>query len=276
MRRGTKLWIAAGVVAAGMWAGPAEAALIDVPLPPFADPPSPWFSRASQPVVTFQFMTSWDGIVWTQAQKDSFIAGASEIDNELPLNTIVVQSPTERAIPDFTARWAGADFFKNWRNTGSYSHPGWAMGSEPYTDSNANGRWDPGEPFTDENGNGSYNEAPLAVAYKHNNGPWDRSKFPNNEIYVNSAYPWSFDPNTVDPNSFDLRSVLMHEIMHMLACDDHASHENEVMYESIGKGVRKTIQDSDRAYLRGAGYTVIPEPSAAFLMLMLPTLLRRR
>ena len=222
--------------------------LIDWPLPTDPPiPPTPWRSLWDQPVITYAFKTSWDGIGWTDEQKGCTRAAIGAIDAVLPNNTFAETG-------DFTVRWGGADFFKDWRSkdangnpSGSYAAPGWDL------------------------------TRPLAVAYKHNNGPWDANKFPNNEIYVNNGYPWHMDPNSPPPpGKYDLYTVMMHEVIHMLACDTHAVHPEEVMYETVEIGTRKGLQDSDLAILMNANYTV-PEPcTAALLGLSLTILLRRR
>lgn len=136
------------------------ATLIDTTPPPFNDPPSPWVSLADQSVITYAFKTSWDGIVWSQEQKSFIYDAINQIDDVLT-NQVFVESG------DFTLRWAGSDFFRDWRDA---THPqdGWNL------------------------------TGTLAVAYKHNNGPWDPIKYPNNEIYFNT-----FDQpcnNPSDPN----------------------------------------------------------------------------
>jgi hypothetical protein len=196
---------------------------IDPPLPagPVASGGDPWHSLASQPVITYVF----DGdIAWLPEQKAASYAAIQALDAILPLNAFEEEG-------DFSIRWAGAGFFTDWTNGGAYSDPGWNI-----TDA-------------------------LAVAYKHNNGPWDPGTYPNNEIYFNTKYSWSFSILSVAPDKYDFWSVLLHEIIHMLSCDTHATHENEVMYATIGVGQRKYLQDSDYDILRRAGYTLIPEPA---------------
>jgi hypothetical protein len=61
----------------------------------------------------------------------------------------------------------------------------------------------------------------------------------------------------------------------MLACDTHAVHPEEVMYETVEIGTRKGLQDSDLAILMNANYTV-PEPCTAALLGLSLTILRRR
>jgi hypothetical protein len=147
---------------------------------------------------------------------------------------------------DFTLRWGGADFFKDWRGPG-FMEPGWDMRSA------------------------------LAVSYKHDNGPWKNepgNPFPNNEIYFNRAYSWSFDLLGPPADKYDFWTVAMHEAIHMLACDNHAEHEDEVMFESIGIGVRKYPKLSDVDILLAAGYNVdparlvpaVPEPATIVLV----------
>jgi len=224
------------ILAAVAFATPIQ---IDPPLPAPGpgDPASPWHSYASQPVITFAFMTSWDGLMWSDVMKTSALAAIGDLDDQaLPYHTITEGNT------DFTMRWAGADFFKDWRPENGSTNPGWDLG--PKAD-------------------GSFI---LAVAYKHNNGPWDHSRYPNNEIYFNSSAPWSFNPFSVDPNSWDFWTVLQHEVIHMLACDDHAGHADEVMYATVDIGIRKYLQESDKEILRKAGY--IPEPGTAGLFVI--------
>jgi hypothetical protein len=198
---------------------------IDPPLPAPGpgDPPSPWHSLASQQTITFAFMTSWDGITWSEMIKTTALAAIADLDNQaLPYHSLAEGNT------DFTLRWAGADFFRDWRDDGAYTDPGWDLTN------------------------------PLAVAYKHNNGPWDHGKYPNNEIYFNTGYDWSYSLFSVDPAKYDFWTVLQHEIIHMLACDAHAIHPDEIMYPTIDKGIRRYIQESDKDILRDSGYT--PEP----------------
>lgn len=263
-------WLAAAIIVLGCPAACQDSGtLIDNPLPRFDDPPSPWASLADQPILTFAFKTSWDGIGWTEEQKNSVRDAFACLDFCLP-NQIFEESG------DFTLRWAGQEFFKDWRGTfEGYDHPGWNMGGEKFTDTNGNGRWDAGEGFVDDNGDGKYNGPPLAVAYKHGNGPWDQDQFPNNEIYFNSAYDWHFGLAAPPADKYDFWTVAMHESIHMLACDSHAIHDNEVMYPYIGKGERKLPKWSDLEILTGSGFVTgpppnqwpnpIPEPSSACL-----------
>jgi hypothetical protein len=223
----------------------AEPILIDDPPPSqlAGDPPSPWHSLAGQPIITFALMTSWDGIIWSGEMTQAALDSISYLDQDgLPYNSLA-QGNT-----DFTMRWGGTDFFKDWRSAGKYSAAGWNL-------TNA-----------------------LAVAYKHNNGPWDPVKYPNNEIYFNTGYTWSFGLSSVDPNGYDFWTVLQHEVIHMLACDSHAVHDDEVMYPTVAKGVRKYLQDSDKKILSDAGYS--PEPGtlglAASALVLLLIAMRRR
>mgnify|MGYP005842948647 CR=1 FL=1 len=237
-----------------------EATIIDTPLPAFTDPASPWTSLADKSIITYAFKTSHDGILWDTEEKNAAYDAINLLDSYLP-----DQSFQETG--DFTLRWAGSDFFKDWSDTGKYSDPGWNMKGEDFTDENGNNWWDPGEKFTDTNKNGIYDGPPLAVAYKHNNAPWDHDKFPNNEIYFNKNAPYGFSILGVDSDKYDFWTILLHEVIHMLACDDHATHKNEVMYESISMGERKYIQQSDLDILKKAGYKVIPEPSTNTLLI---------
>ncbi len=204
-----------------VWTASAQAGaiLIDPTPPPFDDPPSPWVSLADQPTITYTFKTSWDGISWTDEQKAVVYNAIGKIDGILPDQTFAESE-------DFTLRWAGPDFFKNWRDGGDYSAEGWDL------------------------------TGALAVAYKHNNGPWDHADYPNNEIYFNSTQPWSFDIFSVDSSGYDFWTVMLHEAIHMLASDAHAIHSDEVMYPYISLGERKGLKESDAEILRAAGYNV--------------------
>lgn len=203
--------------------GPASAVPVDIDVPPpaFTDPPSPWTSLSDQAVITYGFKTSWDGIGWTDQQKYFAYDALHQMDDILPDQQFVESG-------DFTIRWAGSDFFKDWRDQNKYTAPGWNL-------SNA-----------------------LAVSYKHNNGPWDASKYPNNEIYFNSGYKWSYQILGVDPDGYDFWTVMQHEIIHMLASDPHALGVDEVMYKEIDKGQRKYLQPSDLQLLTGTGYSTNP------------------
>lgn len=218
-----------------MWLTSAQAAaiLIDPTPPAFDDPPSPWVSLADQSIITYTFKTSWDGIIWTDEQKAVAYSAIGRVDSILPEQTFEESA-------DFTMRWAGSDFFKDWRDGDSYSNGGWDL-------------------------TGS-----LAVAYKHNNGPWDPAAYPNNEIYFNSEVPWSFDLFSVDSNGYDFWTVMLHEVIHMLASDAHAIHSDEVMYPYVSKGERKGLKESDAEILRTAGYEVprLPEPATMALLLL--------
>lgn len=232
--RTTAAWFAALLVVTAT----AGAAVIDVPPPAFDNPPSPWVSQWDQPVISYAFKTSWDGITWTEDQKAVVRGAIAELDAAMP-NQVFQETG------DFTLRFAGSDFFRDWRDSGQYNDPGWDLST------------------------------PLAVAYKHNNGPWDPAKYPNNEIYINTAYPWSYSLTGVEPGRFDFWSVILHEAIHMLACDAHATHSNEVMFATISPGERKYLQESDYDILRAAGYT-IPEPAGMVILATAVGLLVRR
>lgn len=192
--------------------------------------------------VYYEFRTSWDGIAWSEDQKNSARSAISY------LGGFFVDQPafTEQSTPDdFSLRWAGADLFKDWGMYGGNS-------------------WD-------------YSTA-LAFAVKprpDNSTPWSQALYPYNEIYFNSTYKWHFNPFTPpaegDPandidGEFDFWSILLHETIHMLSVQGHAPHSDEVMYESISDGQRKwELKASDKQMLRQAGYN-IPEPSSVLLV----------
>jgi hypothetical protein len=225
--------LAYAAILAAFFACFAVAAPISIDPPLPGSPDSPWRSLANQAVISYVF----DGpISWTDMEKLAAYSAFQTLDDVLPDNTFKEEG-------DFSIRWADSGFFKNWTSPGQYSDPGWNL-------TNA-----------------------LAVAYKHNNGPWDPATYPNNEIYFNTNYAWSFSILSVGPNQYDFWSVLLHEIIHMLSCDTHATHEDEVMYATIDVGQRKYLQDSDYQILRNAGYTVIPEPSPLALCLSAVALL---
>jgi hypothetical protein len=61
---------------------------------------------------------------------------------------------------------------------------------------------------------------------------WPVAKYPLNEIYLNADIRWHYNPFTPpeegDPNipndgEFDFWSVLLHEVIHMLSVNTHAS-----------------------------------------------------
>lgn len=216
-----------------MWGAIAQAApiLIDTTPPAFDDPASPWHSLAGEATITYAFKTSWDGITWTEGQKAVAYDAIGKLDGNLPDQTFVESG-------DFTLRWAGTDLFTDWRDGGDYSDPGWDL-------------------------TGS-----LAIAYKHNNAPWDHGDYPNNEIYFNSEIPWSFDLLSVDSNGYDFWTVMLHEVIHMLASDAHATDSDEVMYPYVSKGERKGLKESDAEILRNAGYNVPPLPEPATIAII--------
>lgn len=219
--------------------------------------------------IKFTFMTSWDGIGWSEEQKNSARDGFAY------LSSFFSSQPAfqEEAGPDdFTIRWAGEDLFKNW--------------AEPYEDANGNGKYDEGEKYKDTNGNGkrdnfdkwNYSDA-LAFAVKprpDNSTPWDQRTYPYNEVYFNTKYDWHYnpltnpaegDPDNDEDGEFDFWSVLLHETIHMMCVDGHAEHSDEVMYAYISDGQRKwELKESDKEMLRKAGYS-IPDASTPTLLM---------
>ncbi|MDB9414606.1 matrixin family metalloprotease [Microcystis aeruginosa] len=232
-------------------------ALSQIPIDPGL--PSAPSQTLSLPV-PYSFRTSWDGITWTNEQKLSTRNAISYLGN------FFIDQPAfyEEASPDdFTLRWAGNDFFQNWPQ-------------------------------------GTFKGLPLelnlstAIAFSAKPGienpPWDTTKYPLNEIYFNNQYRWHYNPFTLpdegDPNDhtdgeFDFWSILLHEIIHMLSVNTHASHSDEVMYESISDGDQKyQLKQSDIDLLKEAGYKVslqarprsIPEPTSTLSLIALCTL----
>lgn len=215
------------------------------------DPEFPAVQDAPLPMpIYYEFRTSWDGIQWTEEQKES-VRGALEYLGSF----FTAETPFEEldTPDDFSIRWAGADFFKD-------QGPGWTIGGQPL-DSN----W----------------KDALAVAFKSTVQPpagFDETKYPKGEIYFNTQYNWHYNPFTPpeeglpdDPNNkasytdgeFDFWSILLHETIHMMCVEEHAVHENEVMFGSISDGEQKyIIRDSDKDLLRDAGYPIIPEPGS--------------
>jgi hypothetical protein len=206
--------------------------------------------------IPYYFKTSWDGVSWTTEQKDS-ARGALDY-----LGSFFVDQPAfvEQDSPDdFSIRWAGEDFFKDWGESGNW-------------DLNLAGG--------------------LAVAAKSQIGsdaPWDKEKYPLGEIYFNKNYAWHFnpltDPEEGDPNDpidgeFDFWSILLHEAIHILCVNKHATDPDAVMYPSFSDGQRRwEIKEADKQLLREAGYEIIPAPGSmpiSLLALGLLALLRRR
>lgn len=201
--------------------------------------------------ILYQFHTSWDGIAWTEEQKESARGALAYLGGFFAVPSAFAE---EASPDDFSIRWAGADFFKD-----HGEHGGWDLDFD----------------------------GALAVAAKTQIGtdaPWDKNKYPLGEIYFNTKYRWHFNPFTdpdegksddpTDPSSytdgeFDFWSILLHETIHMLCVNKHAEHSNEVMYPTFSDGERRwTIQESDKQLLREAGYPIVPVPDAAGLVLL--------
>lgn len=189
--------------------------------------------------VSYRFMTSWDGVQWSSEQMTSTRGGMAN------LNAYFEDQPAIRefeAAQDFTMRWAGPDFFKD------------------------QGTWK-------LNGNDINMDltGALAVATKRGlTAPpgWDSEKYPLNEIYFNSAYAWSFDPFT-NPSAgqYDFWSILLHETIHMLCVNHHATNSNSVMYATFSSGERRwTLTEEDKQMLREAGYKIVPAPGTIALV----------
>lgn len=216
-------------------------------------------SAPSQPLslpIPYSFRTSWDGITWTEEQKTSTRDAISYLE------TFFIDQPAffEEASPDdFTLRWAGSDFFMD-HGTGTFL----------------------GFPLDLDLSNS------LAFAAKPGieNPPWDTMQYPLNEIYFNTKYQWHYNPFTPpeegDPNDdtdgeFDFWSVLLHEVIHMLSVNTHASDSDEVMFPDISDGEQRyQLKQSDIDLLKDAGYDVslkasprIPEPTSTLGLLSL-------
>lgn len=189
--------------------------------------------------VSYRFMTSWDGVQWNPNQMTTTRAGMAN------LNEYFQDQPAIRefeAAQDFTMRWAGPDFFKN------------------------QGTWK-------LNGNDINMDltGALAVATKRGlTAPpgWDSEKYPLNEIYFNSSYAWNFDTSANPPaGQYDFVSVLLHEVIHMLCVNYHATNSNSVMYATFGTGERRTtLTEEDKQLLRNAGYKIVPAPGTVALL----------
>lgn len=92
---------------------------------------------------------------------------------------------------------------------------------EPFVDTNLNGRWDPGEVFTDQDGDGKFDSSTEAPAWV------SPAAFPT-LTFVDGWYtdgvwhPTNFyiGPDTPDGVEFDLLSISIHELGHLLGLDD--------------------------------------------------------
>ncbi len=115
-----------------------------------------------------------------------------------------------------------------------YWYPQWGNGS--YTDTNGNGRWDPGEPFsesyTDSNGNGRYDPGETFADQDGDNLYDSENK---GRAWVNPAsYPklkfvegWYNNGTWTDyfsdfgvTGTFDFYSTAIHEVGHLVGLDD--------------------------------------------------------
>jgi hypothetical protein len=189
--------------------------------------------------VTYQFMTSWDGIQWTGEQMTSTREGLAY------LNGFFINQPAIKefeGVENVTIRWAGADFFKN------------------------QGTWKLNGNDIDMDLTGA-----LGVATKRGLVPpdgWDSDKYPLNEIYFNTQYQWSFSYWTNPlPGQYDFWSILQHEMIHMLCVNSHATNPNSVMYGTFSAGERRwTLTEEDKQMLRIAGYQIIPAPGSVALV----------
>jgi hypothetical protein len=223
-------------------------------------------SAPSQPLllpIPYSFRTSWDGIIWTDEQKVSARGAISY------LGTFFIDEPAffEQASPDdFTIRWARGDFFRDW-GTGTFL----------------------GYPIDLNLGEKPDGSKTLAFAAKPGieNPPWPVEKYPLNEIYLNADIRWHYNPFTPpeegDPNihndgEFDFWSVLLHEVIHMLSVNTHASDPKEVMFAEYSDGEQKyELKQSDIDLLRRAGYKVslearsrrVPEPTSTLSLFSL-------
>ncbi|MCA9428524.1 MAG: hypothetical protein KC994_25820, partial [Candidatus Omnitrophica bacterium] len=178
--------------------------------------------------IPYEFRTS--DRAWTQEEKDSAIAALEYLGSFFVTQPAFFQQDSP---DDFSLRWAGSDIFSDHTTKPGFNNPGW-----------------------------DYSDA-LAIAVKPrdpNTVPWDEQTYPQNEIYFNTAINWHFDPFT-DPNEgdanddddgeFDFWTVLIHEAIHMLCVDDHAEHEDEVMYAYLSDGERRwELKESDLDLLR--------------------------
>jgi len=250
MRRSlmVRLVVAGTLLAISGWQTTLGAIIIDPGVPPGHTSSGP----LSLPV-PFVFKTSYDNIQWTEEQKQSARQAIAY------LGSFFVDQPAfeEKDDPnDFSIRWAGNDLFKDW------SGGGWSKD------------WD-------------YSNA-LAMAVKprpDNSTPWPQDKYPYNEIYINNTVNWHYDPFSDpaegDPNvegdgEYDFWSVLLHEVIHMLCVDTHASDPDEVMYAYFSDGERRwELKESDKELLRQAGYKIVPEPAAVLVWLMVGLLIVR-
>jgi hypothetical protein len=167
------------------------------------------------------------------------------------LGSFFVTSPAFVEIPspdDFTLRWAGADFFRNW-------------GQVQRTDNGA-------MVSLDLTGAEGFSAKEIFIP------PADwAGKFPMNEIYFNVDRNWHYNPFTPPgPDEWDFPTALLHEVIHMLSVNGHSDDPDEVMYGGLQVGERRIeIKESDKDLLRGAGYDLriggnVPEPGTVWLL----------
>lgn len=249
--------LAAGVLTAVMLPAAASAALVH------ADPfPGGYSVQRSLPV-HYAFMTSWDGIEWTEQQKSVartaiahlgaqflFSVPFVEITGGTSAGTGSEDGPPAPKVPAFTLRWAGGDFFRDWPATDPEFFEG--------TGEQERKKFD----FSDH----------FALTYKGDSEspprvPWPHAHYPINEIYFNTGEVWGFNPFFVDEFKLDFWTVLMHEVVHMMSVEQHSDNPDDLMYREIEYGQRKWPRAGDRALLRNAGYAMIPLPASGMLLL---------
>jgi hypothetical protein len=206
------------------------------------------------PTAYFKFV---DNRAWTEKEKAIVREAIREWDVVICNRTNFIETTGD--VWDVSLRWAGAELFKDWSSTPGYEK--WKL-------TTALGMW------TD-------NLTP----------PWDVTKYPVKEIYLNSQYfdpafdkingaTWYSDDNPTNDEIFtgyDLLTVAKHEFGHFLGIRGDWGQQttpppgktaDEVMWGRESPGVRKHLKPSDLAELKALGYHVVPEPSTFALFFL--------
>ncbi len=76
----------------------------------------------------------------------------------------------------------------------------WLVWEEPYTDTNANGQYDPEEPYTDDNSNGQW-DAGEPYTDTNGNSQWDAAE-PFDDVYDNDIWDDGYNPDEFLPTTW--------------------------------------------------------------------------